>query len=575
MKFLDNNDIYFQYTLNKKQTNKDFESFINIFLNKNNFEYKIKHSICKTHLIFKIRNYNEKETFEKYFKTFILTFSISLKEFNNLSNNIIFEIISKYKNKQPCSTFNLLKKKEILHLSCLYECINKHSAEILIELKRESKNISFYIFNGYLFDENYLKDQIFILNRINNPLYISNKKIVQSTEIFSEIISVEYIKLIYILYYKRKELENILNFYKCYLNFDFIPFINKRKKKYFRNNFPEILIQEINLKIFSNSNLNFFQIIYSLNSILNEIVIFNVNLSDNILLPGNLFLFKFKQGNTLIKENNNCLIIGEYGILKYFIDKKITYYHTLTNDDFEFVLGKKNGKINKIMKSCEKTIISLFSSINNLENFGAENLSTIIVITSNIDFIYESLLNEHPESLIFSIPGFFHKRIIGFGGRNIQKIMKKYGVYVKFMTHSESIRFNGNVLIKTPFKNRLNLIKMKDEILKLSNDILSENSIQLINYNLIKSDLNNNNKELIKQNKNFIKEKYWIELFFKKNLLENNEIKDKNILNYISEQDSNIIVSSFGLEHYISEVNGLPSSQNYLLIYKKKTFFIK
>lgn len=42
------------------------------------------------------------------------------------------------------------------------------------------------------------------------------------------------------------------------------------------------------------------------------------------------------------------------------------------------------------------------------------------------------LQEELPAEISFHVPEAYHKRIIGVGGKNIQRIMKKYGVYVKF-----------------------------------------------------------------------------------------------------------------------------------------------
>ncbi|KAJ3114313.1 hypothetical protein HDU96_002278 [Phlyctochytrium bullatum] len=97
----------------------------------------------------------------------------------------------------------------------------------------------------------------------------------------------------------------------------------------------------------------------------------------------------------------------------------------------EFINGKKSGKINKI--------------------------------------------DEFPAEMSFYIPEAFHKRIIGVGGKNIQRIMKKYGVYVKFSNAEEFANLGGyfenmdNVIARTPSKNAANLDHLRQSIFELIN----------------------------------------------------------------------------------------------------------
>jgi hypothetical protein len=132
----------------------------------------------------------------------------------------------------------------------------------------------------------------------------------------------------------------------------------------------------------------------------------------------------------------------------------------------EFISGKKNGKINKIMKSCDANI--QYQSFNNY-NF-------IINIESD-DFFkakdgLESLQNELPAELSFFVPEICHRRIIGVGGKNIQKVMKEYGVYVKFSSNAELQTFGGyfenehNVVARTPEKNIASLQKLKSAVME-------------------------------------------------------------------------------------------------------------
>jgi len=85
------------------------------------------------------------------------------------------------------------------------------------------------------------------------------------------------------------------------------------------------------------------------------------------------------------------------------------------------------------------------------------------------------LQEELPAEISFHVPEAYHKRIIGIGGRNIQRIMKKYGVYVKFSNAEEFAALGGyndnedNVVARTPSKNAINLDNLKQSVMEIVN----------------------------------------------------------------------------------------------------------
>ncbi|KAI9260836.1 hypothetical protein BY458DRAFT_516456 [Sporodiniella umbellata] len=142
-----------------------------------------------------------------------------------------------------------------------------------------------------------------------------------------------------------------------------------------------------------------------------------------------------------------------------------TFCIELASDQREFISGKKNGKINKIMKACDTQI--------DFHNFNQFNFS--IVIESR-DFHksrdgFESLQDELPAEISFYVPEICHRRIIGVAGKNIQRVMKQYGVYVKFSSHEELASFGGyfenehNVIARTPQKNKASLELLKSAVM--------------------------------------------------------------------------------------------------------------
>ncbi|KAG0246856.1 hypothetical protein BGX31_006920, partial [Mortierella sp. GBA43] len=141
----------------------------------------------------------------------------------------------------------------------------------------------------------------------------------------------------------------------------------------------------------------------------------------------------------------------------------------LANEHREFISGKKNGKINRIMKATGAKI--KFDQCNEY-NFYVDVSSTIAVKAMEALAL---LQEELPAEISFFVPETYHKRIIGVGGKNIQRIMKKYGVYVKFSNSEEFATLGGyfdnldNVVARTPSKNALNLENLKQAVMELVN----------------------------------------------------------------------------------------------------------
>jgi hypothetical protein len=126
----------------------------------------------------------------------------------------------------------------------------------------------------------------------------------------------------------------------------------------------------------------------------------------------------------------------------------------LANEHREFISGKKNGKINKIMKVCNVRIkFETFNDYNFLMDISGQDMAALQGLTM--------LQEELPAEVSFHIPEGYHKRIIGVGGKNIQRIMKMYGVYVKFSNAEEFAQLGGyldnedNVVARTPAKNAI------------------------------------------------------------------------------------------------------------------------
>ncbi|KAJ9301940.1 hypothetical protein DTO271G3_806 [Paecilomyces variotii] len=148
----------------------------------------------------------------------------------------------------------------------------------------------------------------------------------------------------------------------------------------------------------------------------------------------------------------------------------------LANEHKEFVSGKKNGKINKIMGQSNVQII--FDGFNEY-NFYIDVCGTQYEATKNgLDLVEQ----EMPASISFHVPDQYHKRIIGIGGQHIQRIMKKYSVFVKFSNamdrggvgkEDDDIKVD-NVICRTPARNAQSLDLVKQEIMDMVEKVDAE-----------------------------------------------------------------------------------------------------
>lgn len=148
----------------------------------------------------------------------------------------------------------------------------------------------------------------------------------------------------------------------------------------------------------------------------------------------------------------------------------------LANEHKEFVSGKKNGKINKIMsQSNVQVYFDLFNEYNFFIDISGPNYEAT---KNGLDLVEQ----EMPASIAFHVPDQYHKRIIGIGGQHIQRIMKKYSVFVKFSNamdrggtskEDDDIKVD-NVICRTPARNAQSLDLVKQEIMDMVEKVDAE-----------------------------------------------------------------------------------------------------
>lgn len=205
----------------------------------------------------------------------------------------------------------------------------------------------------------------------------------------------------------------------------------------------------------------------------------------------------------------------------------------ISNDQKEFISGKKNGKILKVLGQINEQLVIKFLNYNEYQ-FIIDLVVEQAVTLNSLLYLIELIENELPSELKFNVPEIFHKSIIGNGGLIIQSIMKKYNVYIKFSSqnqqHNETFfnfkRFN-NVLIKCPSKNRNNIALVKQEIDNLVYNCCENN----LNYKFLNKNLNNSIYTTVKFN--LLRSHYLLMVNnFKLSNLNNLEIEYQSYINW-------------------------------------------
>ncbi|KAF2279214.1 uncharacterized protein EI97DRAFT_412044 [Westerdykella ornata] len=157
----------------------------------------------------------------------------------------------------------------------------------------------------------------------------------------------------------------------------------------------------------------------------------------------------------------------------------------LANEHKEFVSGKKNGKINKIMSHSSVQIV--FDVFNEYNFYIVVRGSQYEATKNGLDLVEQ----EMPAAISFHVPDQYHKRIIGIGGSHIQRIMKKYSVFVKFSNamdrggygkEDDDIKVD-NVICRTPARNAQNLDLVKQEIMDMVEKADAEFVSETVNIN--------------------------------------------------------------------------------------------
>lgn len=181
------------------------------------------------------------------------------------------------------------------------------------------------------------------------------------------------------------------------------------------------------------------------------------------------------------KKQANFIVIGDQtNIMKVVnilseehskMSLQLKFFIELDPSFKDFISGKKNGKISKIMDQT-KTLITL-----DLQDGNGNMILTLFSENKqNAEKGILLLFDELPSEQSFFIPEAYHRSVIGTGGSVIQTIMRKHNVFIQFSNSFQlpqndfsHIRYD-NVIIRCPSKNKKEIWPAKEELNLLASE---------------------------------------------------------------------------------------------------------
>lgn len=177
-------------------------------------------------------------------------------------------------------------------------------------------------------------------------------------------------------------------------------------------------------------------------------------------------------GVTILGNDSQVILYGESRVVKRGIDLlasmiqcgRVRYILEQANTQKEFILGKKQGKVLKIMNTSSSTIA--------LEPLHEHNFRISIESSSPLasKTSIRMLEGELPAEKLLYVPESFHKQVIGAGGQTIQSLMRKHNVFIRFGTSGDKYpnAFGNlivdNVTIRCPAKNSSSIDAAAEEL---------------------------------------------------------------------------------------------------------------
>lgn len=304
---------------------------------------------------------------------------------------------------------------------------------------------------------------------------------------------------------------------------------------------------------------------------LDDIVDINklLNFNDSLAFNSNCFILCSKYDNKYsfeimgssdsVKIATNYLSQFNSYIGETIKDQFIKFQIELPINEKDFIAGKKNGKIIKIINMSSVSIKLLpFTDHNFIVEISGNDLMDSILGLG----LFE---DELPTIFNFNVPESFHRQIIGVGGQTIQIIMRKFNVFVKFSNSFElsdktldsqhvlqSTNFQqsfirkNNVVIKCPSKNKFEIPLAKIELENLVDKVKKNSySCSVVKLSIQQWNLLTSSEFNILYNINRKKPTNFITELEKKT----NTFIDYPSLDSISNQNGYIILKIYGIEN--------------------------
>ncbi|CAR23308.1 uncharacterized protein KLTH0E06050g [Lachancea thermotolerans CBS 6340] len=312
---------------------------------------------------------------------------------------------------------------------------------------------------------------IFLINEVHSLNLLAKEKLEQmvgvarNSILCSSIYNISETKLHYLKMFRKRELTDIMSRYQCYVK------INKSSIDFVAGSIQVIeqTMKQLTLELLMTA--------YEAQIIIHD--------QEGNVVQGRLTakLRELASQNQviilqLLPNALNCVIVGSPHNVSKCIDSfekeefkddvQIRFLVELHPDYKEFISGKKNGKMSKIIENA-KCAVSL--------ELREDQTNMCIVLTSNsfaaAKIGVRLLSDELPAEDSFFIPDSYHRPVIGTGGSVIQTIMRRYNVFIQFSNTYQVPYINigftrrNNVVIRCPHKNQKSISQARDELMRL------------------------------------------------------------------------------------------------------------
>lgn len=319
------------------------------------------------------------------------------------------------------------------------------------------------------------KPRVYLVGSIHSTVLAAKEALVEcvsnceNTLFYQELGGVSPGKLEFIKHYLMDEVQNLMYKYGSYILFndDFLGFQSSSVTllRSLVKDFTLSILQNVTeVKITMDSEFKFQQehldtLLYGSDKLHHVLVRDDSKENQIVLITYNN-----------IDEDDKSTRLPVFSVLEKFCEQyasvvELKSIFEIHPDYDDFISGKKNGKLTRIMEKGHSQV--------NLD-FEQDDKNMFLSILSSDYKTFESsyllLLDELPSEGTFFIPEVYHRPAIGSGGSIIQTTMRKHNVFIQFsntfllpQNGLSFVRFD-NVVIRCPSKNRRGIKMAIDDL---------------------------------------------------------------------------------------------------------------